>query len=77
MLLIPLRENLPKKYFQSECLTIECSSGNSMSAKMHELSRWCKSQKSDSVVVWNSSHHKLHIWFEEPKYKTWYELSRL
>lgn len=78
MRLIPYRNGLPHKYFKHDCMIIKCSNGTEMSAKMHKINRWCKDNtRSDSTVVWDSGHHQLYIWFEEPKYRTWFELTGL
>jgi hypothetical protein len=76
MRLIPYRDGLPQKYFADDAMIISCNNGSDMSAKMHKINRWCKNNsKSNSTVVWDSAHHKLYIWFEEPKYRTWFEIS--
>jgi len=56
-------------------LTVECRDAAEMTGKMHKIHHWCKSDKSDSLIVWDSSHHKLHLYFEQEKYRTWFALT--
>jgi hypothetical protein len=58
-------------------MQIECGSGTEMSGIMHKMQRWCTETPSDSVVVWDSGHYTITLWFEEGKYKTWFELKGL
>jgi len=56
---------------------IECGSGMEMSGIMHSMQKWCNETPSDSTVVWDSGHYTITLWFEEGKYKTWFELKGL
>ena len=58
-------------------MQIECGSGMEMSSIMHKMQKWSTETPSDSVVVWDSGHYTITLWFEKKKHKTWFELKGL
>lgn len=58
-------------------LRIDCSSGNEMTSVMYRVAGYCKQFNDSSLVVWDSSHHCVTLWFEKEKYLSFFELKGL
>lgn len=53
-------------------LKISCTSGVEMQRTMHKVAAFCKKQKGNSLVLWDTNHHEVILWFEEEKYITYF-----
>jgi len=60
------------------CLVrVEVNNGWEMAGVVSKVSRYCSESKSNSVVVWDSEHHVVLLWFEEEKWATYFNLKGL
>lgn len=64
------KEPMPK----CEVTKITCSSGWDMANTVSRISKFCKNSNSESLVVWDTTHHTVLLWFEEEKIKTLFRL---
>ena len=60
------------------CLVrVNVSSGCKMTGIIAKVARICSESKSKTVVVWDSEHHAVLLWFEDEKWATYFNLKGL
>jgi len=61
-----------------QCLVrVEVDSGWKMTSIIAKVAHICSESKSKSVVVWDSEHHAVLLWFEDEKWATYFNLKGL
>ena len=61
----------------TEPVRLQFSSGMGMSQCIHTVQTFCHSDNRDknkSLVVWDTNHHEILLWFEEEKYGSYFLL---
>ena len=66
------------KDYGADPVYLKCASGMAMSQCINSVQRFCLDKKrkdNKSVVVWDSNHHEIVLWFEDEKHRTYFLLS--
>ena len=73
MKLVHRDDELTNPYWNNQ-LTISCDDGMQMAATMHRVERLCQSDKSDYKIIWDTQHHTVNLWFENPRHIPLFEI---
>jgi len=60
-----------------EATKISCKNGWEMASTVSKISNFCTKSNNESMIVWDTEHHTVLLWFEDEKIRTLFSLKGL